>query len=126
MAIGLLLITVACVLVVETKSLLLGEAASPERVAAIAANLAGPGVERVIHLRTLHLGPEELLVAAKLAMPSSADLAAVATAIDAAEARVRGAVPEARVIYLEPDLDRGAHDLPDAIDPDGATGVASA
>jgi cation diffusion facilitator family transporter len=122
-AIGVLLISVACVLVVETKSLLLGESAAPERVAAIADNLVGQGVDRVIHLRTLHLGPEELLVAAKLAMPSSANLTEVAAAIDAAEARVRAAVPEARVIYLEPDLDRGDPDVPDAIDPEAATGA---
>lgn len=107
MAIGLLLITVAVILVVETKSLLLGESAAPQQVAQITAQLVGPGVERVIHLRTMHLGPDEVLVAAKLAMPAAATLADVATAIDDAEARVRAAVPAARVIYLEPDLDRG-------------------
>ncbi|HEY7009000.1 MAG TPA: cation diffusion facilitator family transporter [Jatrophihabitantaceae bacterium] len=105
-AIGLLLITVAVVLVVETKSLLLGEAAAPVEVRAIQTALHGPGVERVIHLRTMHLGPEELLVGAKLAMPATATLAQVASAIDDAESRVRAAVPSARVIYLEPDLDR--------------------
>jgi divalent metal cation (Fe/Co/Zn/Cd) transporter len=63
-------------------------------------------VERVIHLRTMHLGPDELLVGAKLAMPPGATLTEVAGAIDAAERRVRDAVPSARVIYLEPDLDR--------------------
>lgn len=105
-AIGALLGTVAVVLVIETKSLLVGEAAAPAQVAAIAAGLLGPGVDRVIHLRTMHLGPEELLVGAKLAMPAAATVAEVAAAIDAAEARVRSAVPSARVIYLEPDLDR--------------------
>jgi cation diffusion facilitator family transporter len=105
-AIGALLITVAIVLVVETQSLLLGESATPVQVSAIESALVGPGVERVIHLRTMHLGPEELLVGAKLAMPAGAELAAVAQAIDAAEARVRAAVPIARLIYLEPDLDR--------------------
>ena len=74
------------------------------------AALSGGGIDRVIHLRTMHLGPDELLVAAKVAMPSSTSLAEVATAIDAAEARVRAAVPSARVIYLEPDLDRGETD----------------
>jgi cation diffusion facilitator family transporter len=122
-AIGLLLITVACILVVETKSLLLGESASPEKVAAIISNLTGDGVDRVIHLRTLHLGPEELLVAGKLAMPPSADLGDISAAINAAEERVRAAVPEARVIYLEPDVDRGG-DVPDAIDPDVITAPA--
>ncbi len=104
--IGALLLGVAVILIVETKSLLLGEAATPEIVRAIGANLVGPGVERIIHLRTMHLGPDELLVGAKLAMPSQATLAEVAAAIDAAEARVRAAVPSARVIYLEPDIDR--------------------
>ncbi|SDJ33819.1 mannose-6-phosphate isomerase, type 1 [Frankineae bacterium MT45] len=105
--IGALLISVAVVLVIETKSLLLGEAAAPEVVATIAGALRGHGVDRVIHLRTMHLGPEELLVAAKLAMPAATTLAEVAKAIDSAELRVRTAVPAARVIYLEPDLDRG-------------------
>jgi cation diffusion facilitator family transporter len=104
--IGLLLITVAVVLVIETKSLLVGESAAPRDVAAIGSGLLGPGIDRVIHLRTLHLGPDELLVAAKVAMPPTATLAEAAAAIDAAEARVRSAVPSARVIYLEPDVDR--------------------
>ena len=104
----MLLISVAVVLIVETKSLLLGEAASPAAVERICQALVGPGVLRVIHQRTLHLGPEEVLVAAKLAMPPDSTLAEVAAAIDAAEARVRAAEPSARVIYLEPDLDLGA------------------
>lgn len=109
-AIGVLLVTVAVVLVVETKSLLMGEAAAPGQVAAIEAALVGDGVDRVIHLRTMHLGPDELLVGAKLAMPAAATLRDVASAIDAAEVRVRTAVPIARVIYLEPDLDRSVRD----------------
>ncbi len=104
--IGALLLCVAVILVIETKSLLLGEAATPEMLDAILANLVGPGVDRIIHLRTMHLGPDELLVAAKLAMPAGATLPEVAAAIDAAEARVRAAVPAARVMYIEPDLDR--------------------
>jgi cation diffusion facilitator family transporter len=105
-AIGALLVAVAIVLVIETKSLLLGESAIPSQVAAIEKALIGGGVDRVIHLRTMHLGPEELLVGAKIAMPQGASLGEVARAIDDAEARVRDAVPTARVIYLEPDLDR--------------------
>jgi cation diffusion facilitator family transporter len=105
-AIGVLLIAVAIILVIETKSLLLGESAAPAEVAAIESALLGAGVERVIHLRTMHLGPEELLVGAKVAMPAAASLTEVAIAIDEAEARVRAVVPSARVIYLEPDLDR--------------------
>lgn len=104
--IGVLLITVAVILVIETKSLLVGEAAAPEQVRAICAALEGPGIDRVIHLRTLHLGPDELLVGAKVSMPADLEFRDVAAAIDAAEERVRTAVPSARVIYLEPDLDR--------------------
>jgi cation diffusion facilitator family transporter len=105
--IGLLLLAVAVVLIVETKSLLLGESATPAQVRTIAESLVGHGIDRVVHLRTMHLGPDEVLVAAKVAMPSHAPLASVAESIDAAEARVRAAVPQARVIYLEPDVDRG-------------------
>lgn len=103
-AIGLLLVVIAVVLAVETKSLLLGESASRRDVEAIRGALVGEGVASVIHLRTLHLGPEELLVAAKIEVGSADTAADVAAAIDAAERRVRSAVPIARVIYLEPDL----------------------
>jgi cation diffusion facilitator family transporter len=106
LAIGLLLVTVAVLLGVETKSLLLGEAADPESVRRIVAAMeAEPLVQRVIHLRTLHLGPEELLVAAKIAVRRDATAADVARAIDATERRIREADPVARVIYLEPDID---------------------
>ncbi|WP_019136663.1 cation diffusion facilitator family transporter [Cellulomonas massiliensis] len=104
--IGVLLVVIAVVLAVETKSLLLGEAASKDVVDRIRAALVGEGVPSVIHLRTLHLGPEELLVAAKIEVPAAESAADVAAAIDEAEQRVRAAVPIARVIYLEPDLRR--------------------
>ncbi|GAA1406295.1 cation diffusion facilitator family transporter [Oerskovia paurometabola] len=104
--IGILLVLIAIVLAVETKSLLLGEAASRDDVAAIRSALVGEGVASVIHLKTLHLGPEELLVAAKIEVTATADGASIAHAIDAAEERVRAAVPIARAIYLEPDLRR--------------------
>jgi cation diffusion facilitator family transporter len=106
LGIGVLLLIVAVILIVETKSLLLGESAAPDVINAIATNLVGPGIDRVIHLRTMHLGPDELLVGAKLAMPPAVTLADVAAAIDAAEARVRAATPAATVIYLEPDIDK--------------------
>jgi len=112
MLIGLLLVTVAAVLAVEMNSLLIGEAASPEAVAAIAEALVGGVVRRVIHMKTLHLGPEELLVAAKIAVGPQETAAAVAEAIDAAERRVRAAVPIARLIYLEPDVDRAGPQTP--------------
>ena len=110
LSIGLLLVAIAVFLGVEMKSLLIGEAAAPAQVAAItAAVVDGRSITRVIHLRTLHLGPEELLVAAKIAVVGGDTAASVAAAIDAAEARIRAAVPIARVIYLEPDLYDEAH-----------------
>jgi divalent metal cation (Fe/Co/Zn/Cd) transporter len=90
---------------VETKSLLLGESATPATQQIIERELVGAGIERVIHLRTLYLGPDELMVAAKIAMPAVATLAAVARETDNAEARVRAAVPEVTLMYLEPDVD---------------------
>ena len=107
LVIGLLLVAIAIFLAVEMNSLLIGESATPSDVTAIRAALeAGDDIERVIHLRTLHVGPEELLVAAKIAVAHDDTAAAVARAIDAAEGRVRAAVPIATVIYLEPDIDR--------------------
>jgi len=114
--IGVLLVSVAAVLAVEMNSLLIGEAASRDDVLAIERALVGPGVERVIHMKTLHLGPEELLVAAKLAVGRHATAESVARAIDDAERRVRAAVPIARVIYLEPDIDRGTGTQPAGAD----------
>jgi cation diffusion facilitator family transporter len=105
--IGLLLVAVAIVLAAETKSLLLGESASPEAQERIAAALAAtPGIDRVIHLKTLHLGPEELLVAAKIAVSPTTSASDVAAAIDAAERAVRAVEPTASAMYLEPDIYR--------------------
>ena len=107
LAIGALLVCVAVILAIETKSLLVGESAEPRMVDAIGAALSGTtGVERVIHLRTMHLGPDELLVGAKIAVDEGLTLAAVANVIDAAELRIREVVPTAGIIYLEPDVDR--------------------
>jgi cation diffusion facilitator family transporter len=116
--IGLLLGVIAVILIVETKSLLIGEGASPQTVDKIVAALVGPGVDRVIHLRTQYLGPDELLVAAKVAIPRTTVMERVAGAIDDAERRVRQAVPEARLIYLEPDLERPAGLRAMGADPD--------
>lgn len=107
MAIGVLLAIIAIVLAIETKSLLIGESAGPEVERQIISALeSAPEVARVIHMRTLHLGPEEILVAAKIAVDHDDTAAEVARGIDEAERRIRSAVPIARVIYLEPDLDR--------------------
>jgi cation diffusion facilitator family transporter len=116
--IGLLLGVIAVVLIVETKSLLIGEGAAPQTVDKIVAAMVGPGVDRVIHLRTEYLGPDELLVAAKIAIPRTTVMERVAGAIDDAERRIRQAVPEARLIYLEPDLDRPVGRRQVGADPD--------
>jgi cation diffusion facilitator family transporter len=105
-AIGCLLGVFAIVLIVETASLLIGEGATADLLADIVAELARDNVERVIHIRTQYLGPDELLVAAKIALVPELPLRDVARAIDDAEARVRAKVPLATLIYLEPDLDR--------------------
>jgi cation diffusion facilitator family transporter len=106
--IGALLVVVALVLGVEMNSLIIGESANRDAVERIRAALVGGAVEGVIHMRTLHLGPEELLVAAKIAVRGSESAAEVAAAIDEAERRVRAVEPIARVIYLEPDIRRPA------------------
>src|SRR3954452_20562802 len=103
--IGVLLVVVAVILGVQMKGMLVGESALPHEVEAIRTALEGAeGVTRVIHLRTLHLGPEELLVAAKIETDRDADLARIAAIIDGAEKEIRSAVPTARRIFLEPDL----------------------
>ncbi|MGV8968065.1 MAG: cation diffusion facilitator family transporter [Cellulomonas sp.] len=117
--IGLLLVAIAAILSIETRSLLLGESAVPASVEAIAAALVGPGVESVIHLRTMHLGPDEVLVAAKIEIADGATAQGIATAIDDAERRVRAAEPLATLIYLEPDLRRTFATQPTAVEPIG-------
>ncbi len=104
--IGLLLGVIAIILIIEMKSLLIGEGASEPDLDTIVDELAAGKVERVIHIRTLYIGPDEMLVAAKLALVPGLETAEVAQAIDDAEARVRAKVPTAKLIYLEPDLDR--------------------
>lgn len=103
--IGLLLVAIAAVLAVETKSLLLGESASKDDVGKIQTAIGSTGIS-IIHLKTLHLGPEELLVAGKISIGRADSGQDIAKAIDDAEARIREAVPIARVIYLEPDVQR--------------------
>ncbi len=105
MAIGALLVTVAIFLAIEMKSLLLGESATREAQSHIVTAIEGvPGVQRLIHIKTLHLGPEEILVAAKVAVAPGTDAAAIAETINAAERAIRSTEPMALQIYLEPDI----------------------
>ena len=114
--IGVLLVLIAFVLALETKSLLLGEGATPEALGRIeAALVADDSVRRIIHMKTMHIGPDELLVAAKIAVAPTDSAAEVARVIDAAEVRIREAEPVARMIYLEPDIERDTTSEPPAL-----------
>lgn len=116
--IGTLLVLIAIVLGVETKSLLIGEgatAADHDRI--VDAINAGDEIEKIIHMKTLYLGPDELMVAAKIALNADKPLREAADDINAIEARIREAVPVARVVYIEPDVYRPA------IDPEPSTDV---
>lgn len=107
MAVGTLLVVIAVFLAMEMTAMLVGESALPEEVEAIRMALEGSdGVLRVIHLRTLHVGPDELLVAAKIAIAHNDTGAQIAADIDNAEKALRAAVPTAKYVFLEPDLDR--------------------
>jgi cation diffusion facilitator family transporter len=109
LAIGALLIAVAVILGIETSSLLIGEGASADDVALIRDALeVVVGKGGVIHMKTLYLGPEELMLGAKIAIAKDASGADIAETIDAAEESVRNAVPATRVIYLEPDIKRAS------------------
>jgi cation diffusion facilitator family transporter len=107
--IGLLLVVVAVVLAIETKSLLLGESALEDKRALIESALRdSEGIGEILNMRTLHVGPEELLVAVKIAVTDAQSAAAVARAINEAEERIRTAVPEARYVFIEPDIKHAA------------------
>jgi len=121
--IGILLVAVAVLLAMETSSLLLGEGAGVADVAKIKAALVGPGVDSVIHMRTMFVGPEELMVAAKIAVSPTESAREVTEAIDAAEVRVRSAMPIARLIFLEPDIARTGDQATAA--PDGTVGATA-
>jgi cation diffusion facilitator family transporter len=103
--IGFLLTGIAIILAIEMKSLLLGETAEPEVQQAIREGIERePSVERLIHLRTQHLGPDDLLVGAKVAFAEGLSVRELAEAVNRVEANVRSVVPEARVMYIEPDV----------------------
>jgi hypothetical protein len=72
----------------------------------VAALEGGPELAQVIHMRTVHISPDSILVAAKVEVRDTDTATQVAAAVDTAERRVRAAVPIAKVIYLEPDIYR--------------------
>lgn len=112
--IGVLLVVVAITLAIEVKSLLIGESATKESIAKIRGALESTsGVDRLIHLKTLHIAPEELLVAAKIGVSQGSSGADIAEAINAAERNLRAAEPMATQVFLEPDIFKADH-VPDA------------
>ncbi|MFC4853524.1 cation diffusion facilitator family transporter [Actinophytocola glycyrrhizae] len=104
--IGALLGVIAIILIIEMKSLLIGEGATNTELDNIEKAVVAGRVQRLIHIRTQYIGPDEMLVAAKIALEPGLPLTDVAAEIDAVEKRIRETVPSARLIYLEPDLDR--------------------
>lgn len=103
--IGALLIVVAVILGIQVKGLLIGEGASDEDVAAIESALVdGKDIDRIIHMKTLYLGPDEFMVGAKVSVPPSLTVRELALVVNNAERRIREAVPAAAVIYIEPDV----------------------
>jgi cation diffusion facilitator family transporter len=114
LAIGVVLVIVAIVLVIEMGSLLVGESARPEDVARIEAVVDGfPLVRRLIHLRTEHLGPDEIVVALKAEFDPNLSIEQLAAAIDRLEAAIRAAEPRATLIFVEPDVYRAAAERSD-------------
>ena len=126
LAIGILLGVIAVILVVEMKSLLIGESANRKDMEAMRAAIEiEPEVMRVIHIKASHIGPEEILLGAKVEFQHDLTVVEVAAAIDRVERTIRAQVPAARVIYLEPDVHRDHRadpsfvpDLVGHIDPD--------
>ncbi|SIS15625.1 cation diffusion facilitator family transporter [Williamsia sterculiae] len=108
LAIGVLLGGIAIILITEMQSLLIGEGVTPSDERRLIDTVESvPGIERLIHMKTQYLGPDELLLAAKIAIPRGTEASQIARTIDTAEERIRGDFPAARIIYLEPDIDRG-------------------
>lgn len=104
-AIGVLLVIIAAVLVFEMKSLLIGESANgPMRQKIVQAIEGTEGIRAVLDLRTQHVGPDQLLVGAEVEIDGLLDTEGVAATIDRAEARIRHAVPIAKMIYIEPEI----------------------
>lgn len=116
--IGVLLIVVAVILAIEVKSLLIGESATKESIAKIRSAIEStPGVTQMIHMKTLHIAPEELLVAAKIGVAAGASGADIAAVIDAAERNLRAADPMAQQVFLEPDVFRADYIRDERPDP---------
>ncbi len=123
LGIGALLLIIAVILIIEMRGLLLGESATREDVEKMTAAIeSSPNVTRLIHMRTVHQGPEDVLLAAKVEMSGDLDAAGVARTIDDVEARIRAAVPIATMIYLEPSVYNRNHSGPSRLSEPDAIG----
>ncbi|MFC5006867.1 cation diffusion facilitator family transporter [Dactylosporangium cerinum] len=104
-AIGVLLVIISITLSTRMRSLLIGESADQETLRRIEAAIeAEPLVQRMIHLRTMHLGPDQLLIAAKVAFAADETVAHVTDAINRVEARIRDDLDDECFVFLEPDV----------------------
>lgn len=103
-AIGALLCALAVLLAIELRSLLIGEAASPSDIAAIEGAIReAPELEDLIYARTLHIGPDTIVVGAKVRLRPELTFDGVVNVINDMESRIRARVPAARYVYIEPD-----------------------
>ena len=103
LSIGILLGLIAIILAIETKSLLIGEGALPEQSIRIEnAIISSPEVSSLIDMRTEYLGPETLLVAAKIEFSGETSPSDISADVDTIENRIREVEPLAKIIYLEP------------------------
>jgi cation diffusion facilitator family transporter len=101
-AVGALLVVVAAAISAETKSLLIGESASPRVRRAVRAFLSGrPEIRRVSSLITLQHG-EDLVVAVKAQMRATATPLELVEAVTRCEAELKAAFPQARWVFFEP------------------------
>ncbi len=102
-AIGVLLMAIGLVVNRETQSLLLGESATADVEKTIRDAIATTdGIDGVVNLRTIHLGPDDLVIAAAITVDGAMGATEITRSIVDAEASVRAAVPFRTVIYLEP------------------------
>lgn len=117
LAIGVLLGIIAVILIIEMRSLLIGEGARPGEMVKIRAAIDGaPGVKQLIHIRTQHIGPDELLIGAKIMFDPDLSVSGLAESVNEVEKAIRAEVAYARPIYIEPDLLRAPEDLTDTVD----------
>ncbi len=102
-AIGLLLIGVAYVLGRENKAFLIGQSVSEDLRKGIREEiLAAPGVDEIVEVLTMRLGPDEVLVAARVDLDDQSSGGDLEDYADEVDRRVRERFPEVRHIFLDP------------------------